>query len=343
MLDKSHQMKLPNICKNSSLLMFILYGELFAIFLVLFKEGAWSATSIGFYSLYILWMILGTMLIICKLNTKFPSWHSILVVCLASFIVFIALESTILFLSNRNIVIQTSWRDFFERLLLLIFLVFFSCRLVSLASVSEQRNKAEVNSRIQALQARIQPHFLFNCLNTISELINSQPKQAEQAVEDLAMLFRAGIESDNKFHTLESELNLCRRYVDLERWRLAERLSIKWQIEVMEQSLWLVPKLILQPLIENAIVHGVQHNGNIDMLVDVRESNRHISIMVQNSKSLNANMDQGIKGHGIAVQNIRERLFVLYDDKQTFRVSDGSESYNVIMRIPKQSKRIEQR
>ncbi|MBX2849675.1 MAG: histidine kinase [Acidiferrobacterales bacterium] len=331
-------MKLPSICKNSSLLMFILYAELFAIFLVLIKVESWNVTSLGYHSMYILWMVLGTLLVICSLTKKFPACHGLAVICIASAVIFVALESFVFLLSNQISVIQTSWRDFIERLILLSFVVFFLSRLLALVGVSEQRNKAEVNSRIQALQARIQPHFLFNCLNTISELINSQPKQAEQAVDGLAMLFRAGIESDTKFHTLESELSLCRRYVDLERWRLAERLSIDWQIEVAEQTRWLVPKLILQPLIENGIMHGAKPDGNIEMIVDVKESKGYISCMVQNSKSSYSIDSEHKKGHGIAVDNIRERLFVLYDDKQRFRVSDGPDSYKVIMRIPKQSK-----
>ena len=123
--------------------------------------------------------------------------------------------------------------------------------------------------------------------------------------------------------------------MELETWRLAERLSIDWQVDVANQRSCELPKLILQPLIENAIVHGVMPNGRIRIKVDIRETKKDVSILVENAKRSDHSNKSQSKGNGIALDNIRERLFVLYDDQQSFRISDGNDRYKVIMRLPK--------
>ena len=100
------------------------------------------------------------------------------------------------------------------------------------------------------------------------------------------MLFRAGLESDKKFHSLASELNFCKRYIELERWRLEERLKVVWQIELPELNNYQTPKLLLQPLIENAILHGQNSQGNVSITVDVRESKKDLSIVIENTKGV---------------------------------------------------------
>jgi two-component system sensor histidine kinase AlgZ len=213
-----------------------------------------------------------------------------------------------------------------------IIVSFVILRSFSLVSIVEQRNVAEIEMTMQALQARIKPHFLFNCLNTISELAHRDAQEAEEAIGSLALLFRAGLESEEKFHSLENELNLCRRYVGLEHWRLADRLLIDWNIDVEDASRWKVPKLILQPLIENSILHGVLADGSIKIKVDVRETKQDLSLMIENHTDLST---EAVGGHGIAVDNIKERLFVLYDDRQIFRTKQYDDRYTVIMRFPK--------
>ena len=196
----------------------------------------------------------------------------------------------------------------------------------------ESRNRAESESRVKALQSRIQPHFLFNSLNTISELAATQPEQAEQAINSLAMLFRASLENNRKTHTLANELKLCERYIELERWRVADRLDIVWDVHIKDASHWSIPKLVIQPLVENAILHGVQADGAIDIWVDVRETSRHLSLKIENKLGVSGDP---AGGHGIAIDNIRERLIVMYDDQQSFRVKRSADRYSVFMQIPK--------
>ena len=331
-------MILPNICKNSSILLLILYTELTAILASLINEQ-WSVHLLGIYSIYMLWIVLGTTYIICFISKHKPSLNSYILLASSTYFVFLIIETLFFIFTPEIDAIKFSWQGFLRRCAVVSIAIFFICRLFSLLGVLEQRNKAETDSRMQALQSRIRPHFLFNCLNTISELTQIEPKQAEKAINSLSLLFRAGIESERRFHNLESEISLCQHYIDLERWRLEERLSINWHIETKQQNKYQVPRLILQPLIENAIIHGAQRDGRVQVRVDIRESKQDISIVVENKKSQMNNKSVATpnnEGNGIAMDNIRERLFVLYDDQQTFRVKDTSETYSVLMRFPKQ-------
>lgn len=220
----------------------------------------------------------------------------------------------------------------FRQLLISNLLCLLAIRFFLLIDQLNARSKCEAESRVLALQSRIQPHFLFNSLNTISELTQADPQQAEQAIHSLSILFRASLENEKKHHSLENEFTLCERYLELERWRLGDRLKVNWSKNVEQSARWRVPKLLIQPLCENAIVHGKLDNGDVNISIDTRESRHHISIMIENDKSKSSSASSG---NGIALDNIRERLQVLYDDQQTFRVKESATKYSVLVRVPK--------
>src|SRR6266508_2932240 len=116
---------------------------------------------------------------------------------------------------------------------------------------------AITEARLQALQARIRPHFLFNSLNAVLSLVRSEPKHAEVALQDLAELFRTVMVDNRELIALRDELSLCRQYLNLEQLRLGERLTVQWQLgPAVEQAL--VPPMLLQPLVENAVYHGIE-------------------------------------------------------------------------------------
>lgn len=328
-------MQIPNLCKNSVLFLIILYTQLFAVFLFLILERNWQLEFLGYYSIYLQWCVLGSVALVCffrqRLNTL-PANFRVYASSALCFIVFLIVEMIVQQLIVRYLP-QAPEHDLLSLSLAAVIAIFMVHRFIYLLGVSELRDKAEVQSRIEALQARIRPHFLFNSLNTISELAATQPEQAEQAISDLSLLFRASLENINKFHSLDAELNLCRRYIELERWRLGDKLTVNWQSSVAQAKSWQVPKLILQPLIENAVIHGAQSNGHVEMTIDVKETKQHLSIMVENLKGQSTERH----GNGIAIDNIKERLFVLYDDKQSFKVREQAKVYQVIMRCPKQS------
>lgn len=332
-------MKIPDICKNSVLLSVVIYNQLLAFVLLVLIESDWSFERYGLYSIYMQWLLLGFLFLVCNLrvslNLQTPVFTVLACVLLFVFVFALVEGGRALIIESFLMGSEYQSTGMYRRFIASFILLLMSLRIIALLSVLERRSQSESLSRIEALQARIRPHFLFNSLNTISELTHSDPEQAEKALDSLALLFRAGLESDKKFHTLENELSLCKRYVELERWRLDTRLTIRWNIVIKQTTNWQVPKLILQPLIENAILHGVTADGSIDISVDARETDSRLSLLIENKVGTQATIKEG---NGMAVQNIRERLFVLYDDQQNFSIKQSDDKYSVIMSFPKQAK-----
>ena len=186
---------------------------------------------------------------------------------------------------------------------------------------------AQSEARVQALQARIRPHFLFNSLNTIASLIPEDPVGAERAIEDLADLFRGSMRRADSPISLADELKLAEKYLQMEKRRLGERLRIDWQVSELPRGASILP-LTLQPLLENAVSHGIQPlvDGG-ELRVYGRSEADNIVITVCNPLGPDGHISEG---HGMALVNIRERLELAFgsaaslithqDDKQFFAV-----------------------
>lgn len=194
-----------------------------------------------------------------------------------------------------------------------------------------QRNiEAEAHARLQALQARIHPHFLFNTLNTITSLIRSQPDHAEQAVLDLADLLRSAL-TDRVSASLAEELDLTRRYLAIERLRMGERLQVDWQLDdnlPLDTSL---PPLLLQPLVENAIRHGIQRLPTRGVLtIHIERQPRCLLITITNPCA----PTPAVPGHGTAQANIRQRLQLAYGLPSLLHISKTPDRYQIRVTIP---------
>ena len=196
--------------------------------------------------------------------------------------------------------------------------------------------KATENARYEALQSRIQPHFLFNTLNTIAALIAVAPQKAEAAIQDLSILLRKQIGSDRKQHNWSQERAICQAYLGIEALRYGDRLCVNWQVESVPDDLAL-PPLVLQPLLENAIRHGIakmKEAGTINVLGQMEKSPdqlgaRRVTVCVENSLDTNflpyasTAKDQRHASttladeHGIALANVRARVAAFYRDEQT--------------------------
>lgn len=167
------------------------------------------------------------------------------------------------------------------------------------------QQSAELEARIQALQSRIRPHFLFNSMNLIASLIASDPEKAEQVVEDLSDLFRYALGDSQNLIPLRDEIALCRRYLDLERLRLGDRLQVRWRIGDYGDGIE-IPCLTLQPLLENAVYHGVQmleDGGCVDITVGRKGNRVEIDVVNPRHAVLEYN-----RGNRMAKENIRRRL-----------------------------------
>src|SRR5690606_34838511 len=126
-----------------------------------------------------------------------------------------------------------------------------------LQSQWRRQEQAELKARIESLQARIRPHFLFNSLNSIASLVVTDPAKAEQAVLDLSDLFRASLARPGTLVPWREELELAKRYLSIEHYRLGERLQLQWEVDGVPEDLP-IPQLTLQPLLENALIYGIQ-------------------------------------------------------------------------------------
>jgi len=192
---------------------------------------------------------------------------------------------------------------------------------------------AQAQAQLQALQARIQPHFLFNSMNTIATLIRSRPDDAETAVEDLSDLFRAALSAADTMVPLRSEMELVRRYLAIEKLRLGDRLSLDWQGDEVPENLE-VPAFLLQPLFENAIHHGIQpmvNGGTIEVRVAVDPA--QVAIEIRNPRPSDA--PSYPPGNRMALENIRLRMAHHYGERARLEVHPGAGYYSTRVTIPR--------
>jgi two-component system, LytTR family, sensor histidine kinase AlgZ len=190
---------------------------------------------------------------------------------------------------------------------------------------------ALTEARLQALQARIRPHFLFNSLNAVLSLIRQEPKRAEAALEDLADLFRVLMADNRKLSTLEQEVELTRQYLDLEKLRLGERLQVEWHIDNMPGEA-LIPPLVLQPLVENAVYHGIEPSAGTGLVsINAYKSRDEVHLVLRNPYRRNGSHHSGNK---MAVGNIRERLALHFDAEASLRTNATEDAYQVHIVMP---------
>jgi two-component system sensor histidine kinase AlgZ len=197
----------------------------------------------------------------------------------------------------------------------------------------EWRRNIEMQAaaRVHALQARIRPHFLFNSMNTIASLTRSDPVLAEQTVQDLADLFRASLSDQRNTITLEEECEVARTYQRIEQLRLGERLSVDWKIDSLPRNA-LVPGLMLQPLLENAIYHGIEPQADGGTVTVTGElASGLITIVVRNPVGEGQNEREGNR---LALANIRERLGLMYGRQGLVKSGRYDAEYIVTLRFP---------
>lgn len=190
---------------------------------------------------------------------------------------------------------------------------------------------AVTEARLQALQARIRPHFLFNSINAVLSLMRSNPRRAETALEDMAELFRVLMADNRDLVPLAQELALSRQYLALEKLRLEERLGISWQIDNMPPDA-LIPPLVLQPLLENAVYHGIEplaEGGEI--VINIHSERNQVHIVLSNPYSKQHGHHSGNK---MALTNIRERLALHFDAEAGLSSRETAGRYEVHITIP---------
>ncbi|MCH7396265.1 histidine kinase [Acinetobacter dispersus] len=190
---------------------------------------------------------------------------------------------------------------------------------------------SELNARIQAMQARIHPHFLFNSMNSVVSLIAIDSEKAENMLINLSRLFRASFQ-ELKLVSLAEEIDLCQQYLSIEKMRLGERLNVEWNIQAtpIELKRVTIPLLTLQPLLENSIFHGVEkilQPSTISVLVEILQN--QVSIVITNPYSHDTIKSR--QGNGIAIDNVKQRLKAYYGPTVKFQIYGGASLYTTVV------------
>lgn len=319
--DLDNSSFLPDFCNVRMVFVVVLIAELLAILLTLGLSTRLlrSASDLAHYSLFIQWIALSSVAMLCisrpylkKLPDPAVATLSYLLILLVSLVIteiawwliqnspelsFGSTDSHALFtgrslgisaivsaLALRYFYVQHQWRRNLER---------------------------ESESRIQALQSRIRPHFLFNCMNIIASLTRSEPRLAEEAIEDLSDLFRVSLQDARQLVNVSEEISLCRGYLRIEEHRLGKRLMVNWDLDDLPLDARL-PSLTVQPLIENAIYHGIERlpeGGYIT--IRGRKDPKAFTIQVINPLPEDDPTDPH-SGNQLALKNIRQRVEVFF-------------------------------
>ena len=338
--DKYSQAILPDFCAAGTILVILLVAELVAIVLALASSetGAFF-TELSKMSMYVLWLALLGTAVLCRIrpwaekqgNTQaFIICFVVLeVMCLA--LAEVTYQLTVTF--GEAVIIDDTHAGFLTSTFAISSIVIaLAMRYLYVSSEWRRSIVLEAQARISALQALIRPHFLFNSMNTIASLTRSDPKKAEEAVEDLADLFRANLNAPKDRTTLKDELEVAATYQRIEKLRLGDRLSVRWDIAGLPMRA-MIPSLTIQPLLENAIYHGIEllPDGGEVKISGVR-INDELRIAVKNPVA----PDQARKksGNKMAMANIRQRFELAYGNRAKVDVEETDSDYKVQLQFP---------
>ncbi len=335
---------LPDLCNIRILLLVIVIAEMLSFILTLAGSApgqGWQ--DLGLISLFVQWVALISVLFLCLSRpwlAKFDNQQAgIISFFIINLITLLVTEVCFNYVVIPGIGQSTAAHiDLLLRNLgISVIVSLLSLRYFYLQYQSSKSMLAENTSRIEALQARIRPHFLFNSMNIIASLTRSNPKLAEQAVEDLSQVFRASLSDIKKQISLQEEISICKSYLQIETLRLGERLKINWQISDEVKEDMILP-LLLQPLIENAVIHGIEpltEGGTIFISAQRTDKNRLLEIRVINPcDDTNDQCNSSSKGNQIALNNINQRLDALYEGESKLVVSKERNQYIATISIP---------
>jgi two-component system sensor histidine kinase AlgZ len=335
---------IPDLCANRRVFTVVLTAELIAVTLSLARPSAFFLTELARISLFLQWLGLTSAALLCYARP----WLARTSVPRASLGAFALLmlntalvsEAALFFGGNfgeiglpETLFPREHWPFLLRNEGICVIAAAMLLRYFYITHEWQRHVRAEARSRIEALQARIRPHFLFNSLNTIAALTRSDALRAEEAVEDLADLFRATLRDSHSPLRLKEEFELTRVYQRIEELRLGERLKVRWDVADLPMRAF-VPGLTIQPLLENAIYHGIEpldRGGTVTVSGRVVAGN--IEIVVTNPVAA-ARSGSERAGNRIALDNIRQRLALAYDQAATLAIEQPAGEYRVTIRFP---------
>ncbi|MGB0496506.1 MAG: sensor histidine kinase [Kangiellaceae bacterium] len=333
---------LPDFCNPQSILMVILIGELLAVIFTLLnydvKNDLWQL--LGLYSISLQSVCLTSVGILCVVR-KFLSTFSdflaglisLIIILLATFI-FSYISIVYYHASAFDLASHLQFQYLVKNWVIAGLIGSVLLRYFYLQQQYIKQIGLESEARLDALQARIRPHFLFNSLNVIASLTQIDPKLAETAIEDLSDLIRATLDNNEDLIPLSKELSNGKKYLSIESLRLGDRMNVAWEIEEGCDRV-LVPLLSVQPLLENGVYHGIQllADGGT-MRISVKKNETHLVLSVSNPIPDETQKHASHKGQGIALNNIEQRLEVIFNKNASLESQEMNGEYIVKMKIP---------
>ena len=332
---------MPSFCDIRMVFAVVVIGELLAFVLVLADHRVEAWSHLGLVSLFVQLVALTSAAVLCMLrpvllrigNTAAATSSYLLLLLITALISELAFQTGGLGQLHGA---SADHADFlFRNLGISAIMSALVLRYLYVQHQWRQQIQAEAQARVQALQARIRPHFLFNSMNSIAALTRSDPLRAEQAVQDLSDLFRVSLQEASERVTLDDEISVAERYLRMEALRLGDRLSVAWDIERLPRKRW-VPSLILQPLLENAIYHGIEpspQGGRIG--ITGWAEGKRITIKIINPRAP-ALADAHRKGNQIALENIRLRLQLAFGEQAGVALSEIGDHFETTLYFPRE-------
>ncbi|MEM1230356.1 MAG: sensor histidine kinase [Pseudomonadota bacterium] len=322
---------IPQLCHVGALSLLVLIAQLLVIVLW-FAGDEFTWIRFALLSLFVQWVALLSAGLICSLR-RWLNRLPLVPGALAAFGVVLLVTGTMGYLADRLLRPEqgVDWFAIFGQLVIAAIIAGLALRYFYVQQQLRAQEQAQLKARLQALQSRIRPHFLFNSMNIIASLIAVDPELAETVVEDLSELFRASLNEAGNQVALADELDLCRRYARIETLRLGERLQIDWQLAPHQGVR--IPLLTLQPLLENAIYHGVQplpEGGTIRIELVVDQERVRLTI----TNPLPPRGTPPSQGNRMALNNIRSRLQVLYGSAARLTAQAEGEQFVTRLQYP---------
>ena len=331
----SAQFVVPDLCNVTAMTLVVLFAELLVV--VLWVAGSdLSWLRFALLSLFVQWVAVSSAVLICALR-RWLGQFSMAAGAALTFLLVQLVTAVEGLLADRILVqfqpVAIDWWRLGAMLLVSAIISGLALRYFHVQQRLRAKEQSELQARLQALQSRIRPHFLFNSMNIIASLIAIDPETAESVVEDLSELFRASLNEAGNQVPIHVELDLCQRYVRIESLRLGERLRLDWQLDELPDGIQ-IPLLTLQPLLENAIYHGIQplaEGGTVS--VRIWSEADEIRIRITNPLPV-PGARAGAEGNRMALENIRSRLQVLYGDHASLLATADANLFRTELRFP---------
>ena len=345
--NKLSSLLLPDFCDVRNIFIVVLLTEVLAIIFAMAatsnRAQFWDYLALS--SLLMLWIALLNTAALCQLRNwlhKQKESHCLII----SFCLMMGISLLVSLLASKSGAVfyfefdeNTPGLLFILRIMTISAAIYFILlRYFYIQHHWRLNLAAQSLAEIQALQARIRPHFLFNSMNTIASLIAISPETAEKAVEDLSDLFRASLSEQNMI-PLKDEIELIRSYLAIESLRMGDRLQIEWHIDQNLLDIE-IPSLSIQPLVENAIYHGIEpieKGGKIVISALQIEDKLKLSVsnpLMTEQPDYKQQSSAFNKGNQMAQDNIKQRLKLVYQNKAEFLINDTKENYTVSLLIP---------